>query len=324
MSRVWEHSGQRGGALLILLALADFADDDGYAWPAVPTLATKARMTERNARYALRSLEADGEITTVRGGGRHGTSGYVVNTGAKTAGGQILPGAKRRTNGAKRRTERGLEIAPEPSLGTVIEPSISGGANGAPDANGAHQPIGQSSTPPETLVQAVSTNVNGTADQLPPTSNPRPDPLESSAASGTHVPGANDAPGELDQLSPPKQDAWLPLKMAIATTTTGKPKVTGAKGAPAKWIGEIVGDVGKLSGGDPETALLIWSAFDGTLTNDDREKYINAGNVGQRFVKWSANGGVQTIRGIVARRERKTSGAPRALPDWMIGSEAAA
>ena len=99
MSRVWKHSTQRGGALLVLLALADFADDDGYAWPAVPTIAAKARMTERNARYVLRELEASGEIATTPGGGRHGTSGYIVLAGAEIAWGQELPGAKRDSRG---------------------------------------------------------------------------------------------------------------------------------------------------------------------------------------------------------------------------------
>lgn len=257
MSRVWKHSEQRGGALLILLALADFADDDGYAWPAVPTLAAKARMTERNARYTLRSLEAAGEITTTPGGGRYGTSGYVVKTGAEIAGGQNLPGAKRSTKGAKRDTLGGKPIAPNPSLGTVIEPSL---------------------------------------------------------------PVATDAPGELDQSTPPKHDAWLPLKEAIATVATGKPKVTGAKGQPVKWIGSLVGDVGRIAGDDVETALAIWAAFEGALTPDDREKYINSGNVGQRFTKWSMNGGAGAIRGVLARREREASGEPRPLPDWMAGA----
>lgn len=118
MSRVWESSAQSGGALLVLLALADFADDEGYCWPAVGTLATKARMGERNARYLLRSLEAAGEISVTPNGGRHGTSGYRVLPGAKIAGGQpVAPG------GGKMRQLGGQPVAPKPS-GTINEPSI--------------------------------------------------------------------------------------------------------------------------------------------------------------------------------------------------------
>jgi hypothetical protein len=126
MGRVWEHSRQSGGALLILLALADFADDNGRSWPAVKTLAEKARMSERNARYVLRSLESSGEIATIVGGGRGGTSGYVVTVGepakgARVAGGQGLPGGKARRKGGSQLPKRGQPIAPEPS-GTVNEP----------------------------------------------------------------------------------------------------------------------------------------------------------------------------------------------------------
>ena len=49
MARVWDKSRHAGSELLMLLAIADFADDDGKAYPAVSTLATKCRMTGRNA-----------------------------------------------------------------------------------------------------------------------------------------------------------------------------------------------------------------------------------------------------------------------------------
>lgn len=127
MAQVWGHSRQSGGALLVLLALADFADDQGRSWPSVPVLAEKARMSERNARYVLRSLETAGEIATIIGGGRRGTSGYLVTIGAdiapaNPAGGQSLPGGKTQQKRGNLRQKRGQPIAPEPSL-TTKEPS---------------------------------------------------------------------------------------------------------------------------------------------------------------------------------------------------------
>ncbi|GAG42153.1 unnamed protein product, partial [marine sediment metagenome] len=62
MTRVWDHSKQEGTKLLLLLALADFARDDGTAWPSVDTLAKKARCKRRNAQYILRELAEIGEI----------------------------------------------------------------------------------------------------------------------------------------------------------------------------------------------------------------------------------------------------------------------
>lgn len=94
MTAVWEHSSQKEGSLLVLLALADCAHDDGsMAFPSVKTLAHKARMSERNARYCLRALEASGEIIPE---GHHisGTTVYRIALPLKELGGQILPGGK--------------------------------------------------------------------------------------------------------------------------------------------------------------------------------------------------------------------------------------
>jgi hypothetical protein len=91
MTAVWEHSSQKEGALLVLLALADCAHDDGtMAFPSVKTLAEKARMSERNARYCLRNLEQSGEIVR-EGRHRSGTTVYRIVLPSKE--GQELPGA---------------------------------------------------------------------------------------------------------------------------------------------------------------------------------------------------------------------------------------
>jgi hypothetical protein len=62
MTHVWDHSPLEGGALLILLALADRADDDGFCWPSVSYLAAKARLSERQVKRILKELVANGEI----------------------------------------------------------------------------------------------------------------------------------------------------------------------------------------------------------------------------------------------------------------------
>ena len=63
MAEVWEHSQAKGSALLLLLALADYADSiHGQCWPAVQRLSMLIRMSERNTQYLLRKLEAHGHI----------------------------------------------------------------------------------------------------------------------------------------------------------------------------------------------------------------------------------------------------------------------
>lgn len=83
ISRVWDYSAQKGNDLLMLLAIADFADDDGNAYPAVSTLATKCRMKPRNANLILAAIKASGELEVRQNEGPNGTNRYRI----------ILPGS---------------------------------------------------------------------------------------------------------------------------------------------------------------------------------------------------------------------------------------
>lgn len=78
MNAVWQHARQRGNALLVLLAIADNANDAGMAYPSVATLARKARVSERTVQYVLERLVADGALRVERGGGRGHTHRYWV------------------------------------------------------------------------------------------------------------------------------------------------------------------------------------------------------------------------------------------------------
>ena len=57
-TQVWKGSRHKSGDLLVLLALADHADDQGKAWPGIPLLARKARLSERHARRCLNQMLA--------------------------------------------------------------------------------------------------------------------------------------------------------------------------------------------------------------------------------------------------------------------------
>lgn len=62
-SHVWKYSKAKGSALLVLLAIADYAHDDGTnAWPTLASLAKKTRMTERSMRLILHQLVAGREL----------------------------------------------------------------------------------------------------------------------------------------------------------------------------------------------------------------------------------------------------------------------
>jgi hypothetical protein len=143
MDLVWQFSGHKGASLLVLLAIADYADDDGSAFPSITALGRKARMSERNTRYVVRELIESGEVSCRLGGGSI-RNAYRVNVselekrrGAKIAGVQTVPqverpgqnpvetGAKSGGGGAK----SGIAYKEDPSCrSTMKDPSTRAGA----------------------------------------------------------------------------------------------------------------------------------------------------------------------------------------------------
>lgn len=112
-SYVWENSKADGSALLLLLAIADHAHDDGDgAYPSVATLAAKCRQTERNTQILLRKLESMGEIVVKFQEGPHGCNIYQIPIG----GGEKISGVKTSAGGVKTSAENTHQISPEPSL----------------------------------------------------------------------------------------------------------------------------------------------------------------------------------------------------------------
>lgn len=60
MTRVWDEAPFDKTTLLLMLCLADHANDDGECWPSVTRLANRARCTERWARDCLKQLTEAG------------------------------------------------------------------------------------------------------------------------------------------------------------------------------------------------------------------------------------------------------------------------
>lgn len=67
MSYVWELSQAKGSQLLLLLAIADYAGDDGLAWPGLETLAHKSRLSKRQVIRIVQELENMGELYILKG-----------------------------------------------------------------------------------------------------------------------------------------------------------------------------------------------------------------------------------------------------------------
>lgn len=131
---VFDRYPNGGGEMLLALALADHAHDDGtHIFPSIARLAEKTRQSERSVQYQLRRMEQSGWLVLVNagiGGRRSGfgeggrTRQYRINP-EWMKGAEIAPfakGAKQASEGCKTTQERvqnsvekgATAIAPEP------------------------------------------------------------------------------------------------------------------------------------------------------------------------------------------------------------------
>lgn len=67
MSIVWDGYPGGGSELLALLALADWSDDDGRCYPSMASIGRKTRLSEKQARRVVHSLEEAGFLRVTGG-----------------------------------------------------------------------------------------------------------------------------------------------------------------------------------------------------------------------------------------------------------------
>lgn len=136
MSAVFERYSEGGGQMLLALALADHASDDGSrVYPSVSALAQKTRQSERTVQYQLRRMEDSGWLILVGSGngGRSMTREYRISPewlkGAEIApiqkgASDDIKGATDSTKGCKPAHKRVQPIAPANNhQRTIKEPS---------------------------------------------------------------------------------------------------------------------------------------------------------------------------------------------------------
>lgn len=126
MSWIFRNSDEKLGRRLVLLVLADHANKDGTgAWPSVKTIASEARLSERQTQTCLRLLAEAGAITET-GTSHHGTRIWTVNM--TRGGADFAPGERNSAQeGVQSDAGGGAETAPEPSLQQPSrEPSVIG------------------------------------------------------------------------------------------------------------------------------------------------------------------------------------------------------
>ena len=145
MSAIFDRYPHGGGEMLLALALADHAHEDGTSVrPSVKLLAKKTRQSERTIQYQLRKMQAYGWLILVRvSSGKPGDPNeYKINsawlTGAENDGCNFCTGASDDIDGCNPQHRRvqndvntgAIAVAPKPLLEPSekqpsLEPSIS-------------------------------------------------------------------------------------------------------------------------------------------------------------------------------------------------------
>lgn len=84
MTHVWDNYQQKGGRMLLMLALADYANDADQCWPSIDALSKKARLRVRQTQILLRTMADAGEISIAEGEGPHNVNRYTVHRAVLT------------------------------------------------------------------------------------------------------------------------------------------------------------------------------------------------------------------------------------------------
>lgn len=158
MHYVWEHSTTTGSQRLMLLAIADAANDEGICFPGVGTLAEKVNTTERNAQKMLRALAAAGEITIHDGKGIKTAHGWTNRYNMTFCGVSI---STPRAKSVSKMTPQEVNVAtpqevsettPKPSVEPSVEPKEREEAAPIPEpvAPAPEMPLSLSKPEPET------------------------------------------------------------------------------------------------------------------------------------------------------------------------------
>lgn len=80
MTRVWEHGPDDRTETMVLLALADRANDDGTScFPSVAEVSQRSRLSRRGTQKVIRRLEEKGYLTVDENSGPGGTNNYQLH-----------------------------------------------------------------------------------------------------------------------------------------------------------------------------------------------------------------------------------------------------
>lgn len=112
MSACWPLQGMSPAQKAVLISLADQANDDGYCWPSVGTIASRTCLSERAVQGAIKWLHSAGLLSSDE---RKGTSSVYRVTPAAYAPPQMLRPADAAPRGAGNAPPPPQELHPTPA-----------------------------------------------------------------------------------------------------------------------------------------------------------------------------------------------------------------
>ncbi|WP_340676205.1 helix-turn-helix domain-containing protein [Paraperlucidibaca sp.] len=121
MSSVFELS-LRPADKLVLLALADHADDEGSAWPSIETLAKKSSTSRRTVLRILKELEQSGLLTRQKRSRKNGSrtsSLYKLFLGDNLSPRKVNKVSPNGTTGVSNQVSDGVILAPTVTTRTI-------------------------------------------------------------------------------------------------------------------------------------------------------------------------------------------------------------
>lgn len=132
MSAIFESEDLPPTERLIMLSLADHADDNGRCYPSIARLCRRTGLKERAVQSNIKSLVAKGYVTIIPNAGQGLANLYFIRaTPAADAPPQEMHPRTKRTPTPASNAETPAADAPKPSR-TIIEPSVSN--TGTPEA----------------------------------------------------------------------------------------------------------------------------------------------------------------------------------------------
>ena len=80
MSAIWENETLSPSERLVMLSLADHADDDGACYPSISRISKRTGMTDRGVQKVIARLTDEGFLTVDYNSGRSGSNMYRVRS----------------------------------------------------------------------------------------------------------------------------------------------------------------------------------------------------------------------------------------------------